>query len=98
GFGQGQGAMATLIQRHSEAMFQLLDLTADRRLRQEQLVARLGEAQKPGRSFKRMQQIQPQLARPRRLRPGRSSRSNWLRIPWLHGLHVKSAFVIEATA
>ena len=43
-------------------LFQLLDLAADRRLRKEQLLARLREAQKAGRRFEGLQQIEPQLA------------------------------------
>jgi hypothetical protein len=91
GFGQRERAMAALVQRHAQALFELLDLAAHRGLGKEQLLARLREAQEPGRGLERVQEVQPQFARARQSLNWRGGRC--ARIPWLHGSHAKSAFV-----
>ena len=63
--GEPQLAMVTAKQGHAELIFQRLDLAADRRLRDEELGRRLGEAQIAGGGLEALQKIERrQLADP----------------------------------
>ena len=56
--GQRQAPRAPLEQRHAQVLLQRPDLAAHRRLGDEQLLRRLGEAQRPGRRLEALDQVQ----------------------------------------
>ena len=56
--GEHQGAVQAPEQRHAEPVFEGLDLPADRRLGQRDLVAGAGEAEVAGRGLERHQQLE----------------------------------------
>src|SRR5262249_624635 len=58
GFGQPQRAVASLEKRQTELVLELLDLAADRRLGEIELLARLGERQVARRRFEADQQVE----------------------------------------
>ena len=56
--GQRERAVAALEQHHAELVLELLDLAADRRLREVELLARLGERQVARRRLEADQQVE----------------------------------------
>jgi hypothetical protein len=56
--GERERAVLALEQRRAELVLELLDLAADRRLGQEQLLARLGERQMARRRLEADQQVE----------------------------------------
>ena len=75
GLGQRQRPMAALEQQHAEAGFELLDLPAHRRLREEHLGRRLREAQRARGRLEAAQQLQ---------RRQFDRRRRGFRILWMH--------------
>ena len=56
--GQREAARPALEQGHAQVILQPADLPADRRLRDEQLLGRLGEAQRTGRRLEALDEVQ----------------------------------------